>query len=305
MIARDDRSGSADSRTGQTSRRAFLTTGAATSICLSAGPTGGKRRAGSERELTVDVSPAQEDAARDVVDRFLDAESDATVSLRITETTAGLRRFTAGITDVLVGSRPVLPAERSRAVENDVAVDCREVPTAKAALRHPESSWVDCLSPTRLADIWAGDGAVDTWAEGARRATVEAGSRHAPSGAAPDRTVPTERPGTEMRPTQDESVLVRGVRAYQYASGAGGVGYYQPNDDWLVRPATAIEADTDSYTPLVRLGYLSVDRESAARAATDFVRAYVRRGERLVGNVPYFADPIGGDERHRRISTPS
>lgn len=282
MTQRETLSGSGGD--ASTSRRAFLVmAGSAASVGLAAAPASGTDPEGA---VTMDVTPPQRGAARAAVDRLRSARSSTGVPVRMTETAAGPRRFTAGDVDVLAGGRPLLPAERSRAAENGVDYERRELPTATAALRHPESSWVDCLSPNRLAETWAGDGSAETWAEVAPGTVTDALTRRPPSEASAAGAESSER----TDPTPDGPVLVRGVRSHQYASGFGGLGYYEPEGDLLGDR----DGDADSHTPLVRLTYLYVDRESVERREVkDLVRAYARQSAERVGDRPYFEDPIG------------
>lgn len=279
MADREATVGSDGAGRASTSRRTFIQlAGSTAGIGLSA-TASSARAAGSGEKVRLVASHAQDEPARETVSSIREDRSRVEFSLRIEGTSAGMRRFAAGGVDVVAGSRPMLPAELSRAADNDVDHHHRELPTAVAAIRHPASSWVDPLSPTRLAETWEGDGPVDMWAE----VTGDvAATETATSGDRDGRT----------RPSADGTVLVRGVRAYQYARGFGGLGYYEPEEDWLVdRPAD----DRDSHTPLVRLAFLYADRDSLRRqSVADVVRAFTRLSEERVGHVPYFESPFEG-----------
>ncbi|MFC7139300.1 hypothetical protein ACFQMA_05535 [Halosimplex aquaticum] len=266
-----------DGGPGSVSRRDFLlTTGTVAGAGLSTAAVTGRGAAAP----TVAASPAEHAAARDAVKR-----ADAAVAVERAETTDGLERFAAGEVDALVGSRPMLPSERARVADEGVDYRGREIVSGAAVLRPPESSWVECLSPSGIAGTWAGDGPVETWAEvdsgvsriaGALTRTVERGSEGPPGGEA------------SSAPSAD--VLVRGSRAYQYAVGAGGVGYYEPGD-WLVRTTAG---DVDSATPVVRLAYLYADRDALSRSTVgEFARAYERRVAEGIGDVTYAERPFG------------
>jgi len=53
-------------------------------------------------------------------------------------------------------------------------------------------------------------------------------------------------------------VLLRGPRAYQYADGFGGVGYYETAGD-RIDPDIGERAAEQTSPPLVRVGYVHVD----------------------------------------------
>lgn len=315
MPAREQSAGSGGSALAPTSRRTFLVGACSVGgLGLAAGPATGDGTA-----VTVATSPAQREAAREAVDTLEDARPDASVSLDVVETSTGLDRFAEGAVDVLAGSRPMLPDERSLAAERGVEYVRREVPTATAVLRQPGSTWLHPLRPRRLAETWADDGVVETWAEvtthttdrGATRRPAANGPSPAPatdgdSGAGPASSGATPVPGG--------TVLVRGPRASQYASGFGGVAYYEPEVDWLRDSAGSADADSTSAdaeftaadadatpddvaatsaTPVVRLGYLYAAESSLRHdAVAEVVRTYVHRSVERVGNLAYYAEPI-------------
>lgn len=261
---------------GGTSRRTFLqlAAGSAGVGLGTASATATSRRSGED--VRVAVSPELSALASAAADSTSDGSPAGDVSLDVAETTAGADRLAAGDLDVLVGSRPLLPGERSRVADTVGPVERRDLPTAVAALRQPASVWLDCLSPASVAETWAGAGGVETWAEvtsGPAVGDVRSARR-------------SERPSGQ---SPAGPVLVRGVRAHQYAEGYGGLGYYQPDADWLVGDPTP----DDAATPLVRLA--SVYAPSEARdhgPVAAVVRALARRSEALVGDVRYRSSPL-------------
>lgn len=268
MTERDPAVGDGDR--GALSRRGFLlATGAAAAASV---PTA---TAATERGMqTIAVSPPEQAAAEDAV-----ANAGSAVRIERSPTTRGIERFAAGEVGAVVGSRPMLPAERARVEASGVDYARREVVSDAAALRPPESTWVECLSPGAVAATWSADGAVETWAEVDGRA-VPGISTAAP--APRDEAADRGRPATR-------DVLVRGSRAYQYASGAGGVGYYEPGDDWLVRQSTG----ADTAVPVVRLAYLYADRDALDGSPTArFVRTYARQIETQTRDVSYADRPF-------------
>lgn len=279
MTDRESAAGPGDDGRASTSRRTFLRlAGSTAGVGLSAtGASAAVARSGDE--VRVVASEAQGETARDAAAALRETRSVADVSVRTEGASAAVDRFAAGTTDALVAGRPLLPAERSRAAENDVDPRRRDFPTAVAALRHPESSWVDPLSPADLAVTWRRDGPVETWAE-VRPGSSIGGTARSAGGVG------------RARPARDGTVLVRGVRSHQYAVGHGGLGYYEPAEDWLVdRPAWG----RDAHTSLVRLAALYVDRESLGRQPiADVVAAFAVRSEERVGRVPYYGSPFAG-----------
>lgn len=230
---------------------------------------------------TIGVSPRQRDAVAGTLDR-LEEPVDGALSIETIGTSAGFRAFADGEVDLLVGSRPILAGERARALENDVAYETREVATSLATLDPPATSWCECLRPARLAAKWSNDAEVATWAEvpSADGASITDSAARAGG----DQAVATHDTGVE-------STLVRGVRSHQYAAGAGGVGYYEPDTDWIDARAETVGAGS---TALVKLSYLYGDRSVLDRSAlVAFLDAYGQESAERVGDVTYYVDPLG------------
>lgn len=263
------------------SRRTVLRlAGATAGMGVLAGRAAGETDSAAE-PATIGVSPGQRAAVAGTLDRLEDRRT-GTLTIETIGTTGGFRAFANGEIDLLIGSRPILAGERSRVLANDVAYETREIATSLATLDPPAASWCDCLRPARLAATWSSDDAVETWAEvsDADGSSIS----DAVGRAAGDQAVRSSNGDVE-------STLVRGVRSHQYAAGAGGVGYYEPDEDWIAPPAET--ADTGS-TALVRLSYLYADRSDLDRSDLGaFLDAYRQLSAERFGNVPYYADPLG------------
>lgn len=263
-----------------TSRRTFLGLAA---MAGGAGLGGAPATAvvGDGNVVSVLASPEQRDVVRAVADRLRSAGSGTTISLDVAETAPAIRSFATGEVDVVAGGRPLLPTERSRASEHGVDLRIEELPTHAGAVTRPDASWVDPLRPKRIAETWSTSGPVSTWAE-------------APSSeGGVDDALPTTGDAAAVGDA-DETVLVRGTRATQYARGRGGVGYYQPEWDWLRSDVDATNGDAASDARVVRLAYLGLDRRSLRTATVeDVVSAFEAASTARVGDVPFFEDPYG------------
>lgn len=262
------------------SRRTVLRlAGATAGTGLLAGRAAGETDSEAE-SATIAVSPSHRAAVAGTLDR-LEEPTAGTLSIETVGSTAGFRRFADGEIDLLVGSRPILAGERARALENDVGYETREVATSLATLDPPAASWSDCLRPASLAATWSSDDSVETWAE------VSSAEGDSIAESAPGRN---NQDGFS-HDADVESTLVRGVRSHQYAAGAGGVGYYEPDTDWI--DAGAESMDTGS-TALVQLSYLYGDRSVLDRSAlAAFLETYGQVSAERVGDVAYYADQLG------------
>lgn len=260
-----------------TSRRTFLGLAAAAGGAgLTAAPV--VADSGEGQSVTILTSPDQHEVVQAAAEHLRERRTGTRISLETATTPRGIRLFTAGEVDVVAADRPLLQAERSRAGEHGVDQALEELPTDVGTLTRPASTWVDPLRPKHVAETWSGEATVSTWAE------VSPGE-----GDSDRRTAPSADASAAV--DGDDSVLIRGVRAAQYASGHGGVGYYEPEREWL---GSNDGADDVVETDVVRLAYLGVDR-AALRPSTveDVVRAFDEVSTARVGDVHFFEDPYG------------
>lgn len=268
--------GSVPTGPSSTRRTILRTAGATLGVGLTAGEVAATP---SAPPSSVVVSPAHGEVVEAALER-VPADARASLTVETMETTTGFRRFTEGAADVLVGSRPILAAERSTALDNGVEYEVSEVPTATTTLYAPTTAWTSCLRPAKIAEIWGSDGPIETWAE---ITPVDRGSH---------RLVDSPgQVGSDSGPAlhDEAAALVRGVRSFQYATGFGGLAYYEPAESWF-----RDEAATAEPTGLVRLSYLygeetALDRQPVAA----FLDAYARRNVEAVGEVSYFPEPLG------------
>lgn len=264
------------------SRRNLLVATATGAAGLAAVPTGvGGSRTGSKvaAGVVVDGAESHRELSAGVAGRVRRDHPDADLTVRGSGTAEGFRRFAAGDVDAHVASRPMLPAERDRAADRGVAYERVELALGGATLAYSGNEWYECLRDHEVADRWAGDGEVATYAEVAERA-ADAEARK--------QTLDSDR--AAVAPDDDATVLVRGTRAFQYERGFGGVAYYEP-DVAGVRSRGDGGRDADG-AELLRLAYLYLNRTSLERPAVEsFRRAYLDRTARLTGDVTYFADP--------------
>lgn len=156
--------------------------------------------------------------------------------------------------DILVSGRPTEDGGTVRGVVAD----------AVATLATGSETWRECLAPSAVARRWASDGPVETWSEAT--ATLD------PARASD---------GTEAG--DGGQILVRGTRSAQYASGHGGVGYYD-----VAPEEVSGGADGDSSAPLARVAYV---HEAAAGDATAFLGRYRQRVGVVEAVDDLFVDP--------------
>ena len=241
------------------------------------------------------------------------------VTVGISGTGGGFKKFCAGETDISDASRPIKASEVAQCQEN--GVEFIELPVAYdglAVMVNPENDWAQCMTPEELKTIWepAAQGTITRWGQ------VRDGW--------PDEELRLFGPGTDsgtfdyftdaivgeegasrgdFQASEDDNVLVQGIAGDRYALGYFGLAYYQENQDKLklvaiddgnpdngegcILPTAETVAD-GSYQPLSRPIFIYVRTEAADRPEVEaFVRFYLdpENAEALVTEVGYIPLP--------------
>ena len=241
------------------------------------------------------------------------------VTVGISGTGGGFKKFCAGETDISDASRPIKASEVAQCQEN--GVEFIELPVAYdglAVMVNPENDWAQCMTPEELKTIWepAAQGTITRWSQ------VRDGW--------PDEELRLFGPGTDsgtfdyftdaivgeegasrgdFQASEDDNVLVQGIAGDRYALGYFGLAYYQENQDKLklvaiddgnpdngegcILPTAETVAD-GSYQPLSRPIFIYVRTEAADRPEVEaFVRFYLdpENAEALVTEVGYIPLP--------------
>jgi phosphate transport system substrate-binding protein len=246
-----------------------------------------------------------------VAEEFKKAAPNVNVTVGISGTGGGFKRFVVGETDISDASRPIKKEENDKAVENKI--EYIEVPVAYDGLTivvNNKNTWVDKLTVDEIKKIFADGAFAKTWKD--VRPTW------------PDRPIKIFAPGTDsgtfdyfkevvagekgairgdMSVSEDDNVLVRGVEGTEDAIGFFGCAYYFENEGKLkavpvvnpkgeaVLPSPeSVEGGT--YAPFSRPLFIYVNKKSAAKPEVKaFVEFYLSHGPALVGEVGYVSLP--------------
>jgi len=236
------------------------------------------------------------------------------VTVGISGTGGGFKKFCRGDTDISDASRPIKESERGLCAENGIKYI--ELPVAFDALTvmvNPENDWVDCMRVSELETIWepAAQGEITRWSQvnpewpdeplnlygaGVDSGTYDyfteavVGEEHTSRG--------------DFTASEDDNVLVQGIANDKYALGFFGYAYYAENKDKLkalgidggdgcVKPSIKT-AKTGQYQPLSRPIFIYVNADSAERPEVqEFVEFYLApaRARELVREVGYVPLP--------------
>jgi phosphate transport system substrate-binding protein len=245
-----------------------------------------------------------------VTEEFTKEASDVQVTVNISGTGGGFKRFCAGETDLQDASRAIKDEEAAACAEAGVNYYTFEVAyDGLSIVVNPENDFVDCLTVDQLKQIWMPDSTVDSWND--------------VNPEWPDNPIALYGPGTDSgtydyftaeivgeegvsrddyTPSEDDNVLVEGVAGDANALGFFGLAYYEQNTDKLklvgvdggngcVEPS-AETVQNLTYTPLSRPLYVYVKAESLARPEIqEFMRFYIANANNLVEEVGYVDSP--------------
>ncbi len=244
-----------------------------------------------------------------VSEEFSKVAPKVNVTVGISGTGGGFKRFCVGETAISDASRPITPSEVALAATNKV--EFIEIPIAYDALSivvNPKNDWMKSVTIAQLKKIYSAGGP-KTWKE------ID------PSW--PDRTMKIYSPGTDsgtfdyfkeavvgkegkvrsdMSVSEDDNVLVLGVSGDQDAIGFFGMAYFEENKDKLravpvvgsAGSPVAPQASTvnDGTYPLSRPLFIYVNAKSAGKPeVVAFVDFYMNKADALVSEVGYVMLP--------------
>ena len=244
-----------------------------------------------------------------VSEEFSKVAPKVNVTVGISGTGGGFKRFCSGETAISDASRPITPSEVALAATNKI--EFIEIPIAYDALSivvNPKNDWMKSVSVAQLKQIYSAGGP-KTWKE------ID------PTW--PDRALKIYSPGTDsgtfdyfkeavvgkegkvrsdISVSEDDNVLVLGVSGDQDAIGFFGLAYFAENKDKL-RSVPVIGASgspvaaqtstvNDGTYPLSRPLFIYVNSKSASKPeVVAFIEFYLNKADALIGEVGYVILP--------------
>lgn len=252
-----------------------------------------------------------------VAEEFNKSFKGVQVTVGISGTGGGFKKFIAGETDISNASRPIKAAEIEGAAAK--GIEYVELPVAYDALAivvNPKNTWVDKITVKELAKIWAPEaqGKVMKWSD------VRPGWPDKPLvlfGAGTDSgtfdyfteaIVGKEKASRgDYTSSEDDNVLVQGISGNEGAMGYFGLAYYEGNKDKLKLVPVDDEKDTNgagavlasqetvikgTYQPLARPLFVYVRKDALDRPEVrEFTNFYVKNAAELATEVGYVKLP--------------
>lgn len=245
-----------------------------------------------------------------VAEEFNAAAPKVRVTVGVSGTGGGFKRFVAGEIDIADASRPIKKSENDMATK--AKLDYIELPVAFDGLTivvNPKNTWCTSLTVEQVKKIYSASGSAKTWkdVDPSWPATqIKVYSPGTDSGTFDYfKEVVVGKDGairSDMSVSEDDNVLVRGVTGDEGAIGFFGCAYYFENKDKVRAVAidggkgavmpTVESIEDGSYAPFSRPLFIYVSKASAAKPEVKaFVDFYLKNVGRLAGEVGYVKLP--------------
>jgi phosphate transport system substrate-binding protein len=269
-------------------------------------------QAQGQRTIKIDGSSTVYPVTEAVAEEFQKANKGIQVTVGVSGTGGGFKKFCRGETDISNASRPISKSEMQDCATQGIKY--MELPVAYDALTvvvNPQNTWVKSLTVAELKKMWepGAQGKINNWSQ------IRSGFPNAP--------LKLFGPGTasgtfdyfteaivgkskssrgDYTASEDDNVLVQGVTRDKNAIGYFGYAYYEENKGKLkavpidggkgaILPSPqAVQNGT--YRPLSRPLFIYVSAKSADKPEVkQFVEFYLKNGAKLAREVKYVALP--------------
>jgi len=254
------------------------------------------------------------------------------VTVGISGTGGGFKKFCRGETDISDASRPILKKEIDAC--NEQKIEYIELPVAYdglAVIVNPKNTWVSSLTVADLKKMWepAAQGKVTKWNQVKPEwpdASLKLFGPGADSGTFDYFTEAVVGKSKSSRgdftASEDDNVLVQGIAGDKNALGCFGLAYYEENKSRLkivpiVNPATNKEVTPSlqtvmdgTYSPLSRPLFIYINKKSLEKPEVkEFVDYYQKNADTLTRQVKYVPLPANAyklaQERFAKMKTGS
>jgi phosphate transport system substrate-binding protein len=281
-------------------------------VCLAACGGGDRDASGGEGlsgSISADGSSTVYPITEAIAEEFgREHEGAVRVTVGLSGTGGGFKRFCAGETDISNASRKIKESEQQLCTQNGVSfVELQVAYDGLSIIANPKNSFLQCLTVDELKKIWEPGSTIKNWSQ------VRAGF--------PNQEMKLYGPGTnsgtfdyfteevvgkqgasraDYTASEDDNVLVQGVEGDASSIGYFGFAYYKENAQRLklisvdagggcITPSEeTIKSGT--YKPLSRPLFIYVSTKAIARPEVKaFVEYYLTHAAELVPQVGYVA----------------
>ena len=266
------------------------------------GGEGGENSSGLSGEVIIDGSSTVAPDTEAVAEEFRNVESGVNVSVGISGTGGGFKKFTVGELDISDASREMKPEEKALAEKNNI--EFTEIQVGKDGITmvvNKENTWATDLTTEELKKIWAEGSTIKTWKDVRPEWPDTPIKLYAPdedSGTYDyfiEAILENGKIRKDYTPSSDDNVLVQGVEGDKGSLGFFGFAYYEENADKLtalkingIEP-TPETVQNGTYKPLSRPIFIFVNNKSYAEKpqVKAFVQFYLDNVSDLAREVGY------------------
>lgn len=268
------------------------------------GCSGGQaEKANLTGEVKLDGSSTVAPISQAVTEEFNKQYSDVKVSIGVSGTGGGFKKYVAGETDINNSSREIKAEEEEKAKAKGIESEKIEVAyDGICVVVNKDNNWVDNITTEELKKIWEPDSKVKNWSDVNPAWPKEPIKLYGPGTDSGTFEYFTEAINgkakairTDFTASEDDNILVQGVANDKYSMGYFGAAYYEENKDKLkdlkvngVAP-TAETISNKTYAPLSRPLYLYLSKESLKKPqVAEYMSFYMENVKDFVSAVGYF-----------------
>lgn len=281
----------------------FAAVSAATAVAAAGVGAAVQKSAIAAKIIRIDGSSTVFPITEGVAERFQRNNPSVRVTVGVSGTGGGFKKFCTGETDISNASRPIKDSEKALCAQNGIKYMAMPVAYDALTVVVNQNSPVKSMTTAELKKLWepAAQGKVTDWKQvnsSLPSGRIRLFGPGADSGTFDYFTEVINGKGgasrTDFTASEDDNVLVRGVGSDRNAIGYFGFAYYLANQDKLnsvavngVKP-TKENVLNGKYSPLSRPIFIYVSDKAAKKPEVrEFVQYYVQNAKPFVDRVGY------------------
>jgi phosphate transport system substrate-binding protein len=258
-------------------------------------------------EIYIDGSSTVYPITEAVAEEFRNVQPDIKVTIGVSGTGGGFKKFYRGESDINNASRPIKQEELDECKKNNIEfIELMVAYDGMAVIANPENDWLEEITVEELKTIWepGAQGKITRWNQIRPEWPDAELHLYGPGVASGTYDYFTEAivgasgaSRGDFTASEDDNVLVQGIAGDKYALGFFGLAYFEENKEKLklirvdngenaVYP-TLETVSNGTYAPLSRPIYIYVRKDAAEKdVVQEFVKFYIE-------NVPELAEEVG------------
>ena len=282
---------------------------------------GGHDSANLSGSISIDGSSTVYPITEAVAEEFREVAPDVQVTVGVSGTGGGFKKFSRGEIDISDASRSIKSKEATMCEENQIKyVELAVAYDGLAVIVNPANDWVDHFTVEELKMLWEpkAQGTITKWSqirEGWPEEEIHLFGPGTASGTYDyfSEAICGKKVGTrgDYTASEDDNVLVQGISRDKFGLGFFGLAYFEENADKLklvgvdngtgiIKPSLETVGN-GTYAPLSRPIFIYVSNKGAAKPQVkEFVSFYLKQAAILAAEVGYI--PLPKEETAKQVS---